>query len=204
VQLIGPTGPIAAAELLLDALTELLDIAELLDLTVELLDSLAELLDIVELLDLTVELLDLTVELLDSLAELLDLTALLLLDTATTVSELLDITELLLLDSSGSCGGGGGGGGLLSELELLKTCPCPCSSGSEPELQAKNENVAITTEKSNIFGKYVRIFIPPEWFIPNNIENAYLPVCQLLIFYNKLNPAVFGFAFVCAVVCYWL
>jgi len=153
----GPTGNgngTAVTELLLGVVAELLDlaelllgvVAELLDLTEELLD-LEELLNLAELLlDAVAELLKLTALLLDSIAELLK-----------SIVPLLDTTaELLLLESS-LCDG------LTSELELdgcrkskpLKLVP--------PEVQAKNENMdARATKKSNIFGKYVRIFIPPE------------------------------------------
>jgi signal transduction histidine kinase len=144
-------------------IAELLEPAELLDLRELLLEAIAELLDLTELLLKAVtELLDLTELLLKAVAELLDLAELLLeaiaellksaielLEPTATVPLLDTIAELL--SASPPCG--------LSELKPIKV------SGFGIELQAKNKNTnAKTARKSNIFGKYVRIFIPPEWF----------------------------------------
>jgi len=168
VQLIGSYGTIGTASELLD-FTELLDLAELLlDVVAELLLDLAELLldTVVELLDLAELLLDTAVELLLDLAELLldavaellapaelelFITTVPLLDTITIAELLLDslsCDRLELLESKGSCSPGN------------NSCPDPRSG---LELQAKNKKMdAIIAKKSNIFGKYVRIFIPPE------------------------------------------
>jgi len=136
LQLSGTIGCVVA---------ELLDLTELLDAVTELLESATLLLDAI-----IAELLELIALLLNAIAELLNLAELL------RASELLEATVLLL----GSFGGGGLSIELLLVSKLPELVPISCPG---LELQAKNKDVdARVAKKSNILGKYVRIFIPPE------------------------------------------